>query len=182
MSFITIDTIIYKLGETLTQQCLMADKSMRSIKIAAFDLDGTLVPPFVKNLYFLYDINNLKKAVQDGYSIFIISNQKKRSVTVSPHVLGRLTTANEMLIDNGIYATFLVATADDKYRKPSTGLLEFFKEIMPNIEKFAEDSFFVGDAAGRPNDFSDSDSKFAENANLRFYTPEEYFTSKVLTG
>lgn len=38
-----------------------------------------------------------------------------------------------------------------------------------------ENSSFVGDAAGRPDDFSDNDKKFAENAGLKFYTPEEYY-------
>ena len=57
-------------------------------------------------------------------------------------------------------------------------------------------SFFVGDAAGRvqgwragyPKDFSDSDRKFALNAEIAFYTPEAFFrgeaeaTKFVLSG
>ena len=38
-----------------------------------------------------------------------------------------------------------------------------------------DESFYVGDAAGRKKDFSDSDLKFAENIGITFYTPEEYF-------
>lgn len=47
-----------------------------------------------------------------------------------------------------------------------------------------KESFFCGDAAGRPahceqnkkkKDFSASDRLFALNLNLTFYTPEEYF-------
>ncbi|ODQ79627.1 hypothetical protein BABINDRAFT_162007 [Babjeviella inositovora NRRL Y-12698] len=38
-----------------------------------------------------------------------------------------------------------------------------------------ENSYFVGDAAGRKGDFSDSDLKFAKNAGLTFFTPEEFF-------
>ncbi len=47
-----------------------------------------------------------------------------------------------------------------------------------------EDSFYCGDAAGRPahwdgskrkKDFSASDRLFAMNLNLKFFTPEEYF-------
>ena len=36
-------------------------------------------------------------------------------------------------------------------------------------------SFYCGDAAGRPKDFSDSDRGFAQAAGLRFFTPEELF-------
>ena len=38
-----------------------------------------------------------------------------------------------------------------------------------------EKSFYVGDAAGRKNDFSCSDRKFAFNIGINFYTPEEFF-------
>jgi len=34
------------------------------------------------------------------------------------------------------------------------------------------ESYFVGDAAGRPNDHSGTDRKWAMNAGLKFHTPE----------
>lgn len=34
------------------------------------------------------------------------------------------------------------------------------------------ESYFVGDAAGRPSDHSGTDRKWAMNADLKFYTPE----------
>ncbi len=40
-------------------------------------------------------------------------------------------------------------------------------------------SFFVGDAAGRDNDFSCSDRKFAANAKIDFKTPEEFFLGQL---
>jgi bifunctional polynucleotide phosphatase/kinase len=36
----------------------------------------------------------------------------------------------------------------------------------------AGDSFFVGDAAGRPGDHSSCDRKLATNLGLKFQTPE----------
>jgi len=36
-------------------------------------------------------------------------------------------------------------------------------------------SFFVGDAAGRKGDHSDSDLRFAQAIPLKFYTEREFF-------
>ncbi|GMG21283.1 unnamed protein product [Ambrosiozyma monospora] len=71
------------------------------------------------------------------------------------------------------------------FRKPGIGMFEQLKMdlgdgvgvgvgidgVLIDMEK----SFYVGDAAGRKSDFSDSDKKFAENVGLKFYTPEEFF-------
>ena len=35
--------------------------------------------------------------------------------------------------------------------------------------------YYIGDACGRKNDFSDTDIKFAENCKLKFKTPEIFF-------
>lgn len=35
-----------------------------------------------------------------------------------------------------------------------------------------KDSYFVGDAAGRPDDFASTDRKFALNVGIQFHTPE----------
>lgn len=63
------------------------------------------------------------------------------------------------------------------YRKPAIGMwLQFKKELEEaGASLDMESSFFVGDAAGRPKDFSDSDLKFAQAIGLQFYTPEEFF-------
>lgn len=60
----------------------------------------------------------------------------------------------------------------DRYRKPNTGMLQ---EFYQDIESQNKIEYYVGDAAGRKNDFSDSDKAFAINADLHFYTPEELF-------
>ncbi|KAF8652675.1 hypothetical protein AX16_004182 [Volvariella volvacea WC 439] len=44
-----------------------------------------------------------------------------------------------------------------------------------NVEIDKTRSFFVGDAAGRKDDFAGTDRKWATNVGLNFYTPEEYF-------
>ncbi|RCK66960.1 Bifunctional polynucleotide phosphatase/kinase [Candida viswanathii] len=65
-------------------------------------------------------------------------------------------------------------------RKPQPGMWESFledlksREITQDVDY--ENSFFIGDAAGRKNDFLDSDLQFAKNANLKFETPDDLFT------
>jgi len=69
------------------------------------------------------------------------------------------------------------AAADDEYRKPMLGILHALKDVYAseNAEIDMAESYFVGDAAGRPNDHSGTDRKWAMNAGLKFYTPEEFF-------
>ena len=43
------------------------------------------------------------------------------------------------------------------------------------IKKGIQESFFVGDAAGRSQDHSNADIEFATKLKLEFYTPEQYF-------
>ena len=77
---------------------------------------------------------------------------------------------------------YLAATLSDQYRKPAVGSFEYMKkEIFPGLDISMKESFYCGDAAGRPKtetrskDFSDSDIKFAANVGLKFLTPEELF-------
>ncbi|KAL6121974.1 hypothetical protein NUSPORA_01026 [Nucleospora cyclopteri] len=42
-----------------------------------------------------------------------------------------------------------------------------------------EDVFYVGDSAGRNNDYSDFDIKFAYNLNVPFFVPDEFFAGGI---
>ena len=54
--------------------------------------------------------------------------------------------------------TAMCAAQDDEYRKPKAGMWEHLTEkCNKSIEVDKTLSFFVGDAAGRPGDFADSD-------------------------
>jgi len=69
--------------------------------------------------------------------------------------------------------SYIVAYSDNFYRKPLTGMWDLLNEY--NIPK--NKSFYVGDAAGRKNDHSDSDLNFAHNIGIKFIIPELYITN-----
>lgn len=120
----------------------------------------------------------LRALSNQGYHLVIFSNQ------------GRLTTASgseapeaqlfkkkvaSILTLLDVPLTIYVACANDIYRKPRIGMWEemVLKEYGTVIDK--GESYFVGDAAGRKKDHSDSDVHFCENLGILFYTPEEFF-------
>jgi len=163
-------------------------------KIAAFDIDGTLITT-MSGKVFPTDINDwkilhsevpgkLKKLIAEGYKLVFITNQAgiakgKMSVeqfqTKIANILGRL----------GVPAMVFVSVSDKGfYRKPRPGIWEWL-ELRGNkgVRVDRENSFYCGDAAGRPadhlpgrkKDFSCSDRLLAANLGLKFLTPEEMF-------
>ena len=68
----------------------------------------------------------------------------------------------------------LVASGDDKYRKPNVGMWNYLTTKM--ISTDIKSAFYCGDAAGRIQDFSDSDLQFANNIHIPFYEPEKLFS------
>ncbi|KAG1832802.1 polynucleotide kinase 3 phosphatase-domain-containing protein [Suillus variegatus] len=153
-------------------------------KVAAFDLDGTVIKSNHKNRSKEAALHwewwrasvpvKLKELHQEGYSIILISNQALKQ----QHLDGwkkKIPLISAALPD--VPFRILAASAKDGFRKPMPGMWNELERI------FAEDgvridnnaSFFVGDAAGRTNDFASTDRKWAININISFYTPEEYF-------
>lgn len=164
-------------------------------KIAAFDLDSTLIKTRSGNVFarsaddwkwFEGNVHvTLQKLHAEGYQLVIFSNQKKisiqkemkagkadsKSLAIFKEKLTAIMTTIELPIS--VYA----ATEDDNYRKPRTGMWKEFVDDydldVVGIDK--KNSLFVGDAAGRLKDHSSSDLGFAANIGLPFKTPEAYF-------
>jgi bifunctional polynucleotide phosphatase/kinase len=143
-------------------------------KIAAFDLDGTLIktksgktfPVNIEDWKLLYEDvpNMIEKLNRKKYKIIIITNQSR--LKDSKEFIKKIENICEIL--KSVLAVF-IATGTNKYRKPMTG---FWDEFIKNHHK---KSFYCGDGAGRKNDFSDTDFKFAKNLNINFFTPEMVF-------
>ncbi|CAN7949681.1 unnamed protein product [Ixodes pacificus] len=165
-------------------------------KIAAFDMDGTLITTksgkvFPVNSHdwriLLPQVETkLHSLLADGFKIVVITNQRGLAKSHShesefkgkvEHILKRLD----------IPAQVYVCSGHGFYRKPAPGVWEHLeKHGNGNVPINIHESFYVGDAAGRPanwepkrkKDFSCSDRLFALNVGLKFYTPEEFFLNR----
>ncbi|KAJ1917069.1 DNA kinase/phosphatase Pnk1 [Mycoemilia scoparia] len=182
-----------------------------STKIAAFDLDYTIISPKGKHLrskngddwmFWHPDVpSKLRQLHSDGFRILILSNQYGLAIKTKSEAKKKLEKRKEFKykVGNvfkqlGVPITLLAAIQHDVFRKPSVGMWEWFKRVESNngkrgqvVEIDMESSFFVGDAAGRPDnwvkgvrkDFSNSDMLLAWNIGLGFETPTTFFKHKL---
>ena len=156
---------------------------VNSTKVAAFDMDGTLIrtssgrkfpvgrndwawllpsiPAFLRNLH------------NTGWKVVIFTNQNGISTGNQPagDIKGKIL---DLIKDVGVPMGAFVASADDLYRKPALQMWSYFQDHCNGgiaVDKAV--SVYVGDAGGRPamwdgsastkKDFSASDRKFAFN-------------------
>jgi bifunctional polynucleotide phosphatase/kinase len=167
---------------------ILAKDEPGSTKIRAFDLDSTLIQTRSGKVFpinaddYQWGIGvliQLKKLHDDGYTIVIFSNQSGISDSSSgkKKLSMMYTKINNLIKELGTKfknIIFFMAAKNDWNRKPSPGMWYLFIKHFNN-GTVPTDSLFVGDAAGRPNDFSCSDRKFAKNAEIKFETPEHFF-------
>ncbi len=177
-----------------------ADK-VNTSKIAMFDLDDTLITPNEKvRAGAPYSKWKFCKGVVEKLSklsdslIIIVSNQANLSKYMD-QFKRKVENVVKTLREKGITAPIMVYVANgyNKYRKPHTGI--FSDYIVPFLKEHGVqkivDLVYVGDAAGRENDHSDSDRKFLMNIGLYlksskvipsetpyFQEPEQFFLGK----
>jgi len=171
------------------------------VRIAAFDLDDTLIAPTSKNRFIRTATSwkwwdaivpgRLKQLHDDGFLVVIISNQGSISLKDNAKSLQKdsLSLKNfkdqltSILRQLDFPVSVYAATGNDRYRKPRTGMWEQLKQEYDLKEAGAIDmdkSFYVGDAAGREHtdkqkDHATSDRDLAANIGVKFQTPEEFF-------
>lgn len=165
-----------------------------SAKIAAFDFDGCLAKTSVKitgadkwSLQHKSIPEKLQSLYNDGYKLVIFTNESnierwknKRQQAVDSKV-GRLDNFIECVkVPIQVFIACGIgkgkATPDDKFRKPNSGMWWLMAEhFNSGIAIDMDQSFYVGDAAGRENDHSDADIEFAKAISLKFHVPEEFF-------
>ncbi|KAK2846924.1 hypothetical protein Q5P01_009923 [Channa striata] len=165
-----------------------------SKKIAGFDIDGCIITTKSGKVFptapddwkiLLPEIQpKLASLLKKGYKVVFFTNQmgiakgKLRPEVFKSKVEDILTTLQ-------LPVQVFVATGPGIYRKPVMGMWNHLcDEANDGVAVDKSESLYVGDAAGRPEnwapgkkkkDFSCSDRLFALNIGLQFHTPEEFF-------
>ncbi|KAK4046500.1 DNA kinase/phosphatase Pnk1 [Microbotryomycetes sp. JL201] len=146
-------------------------------RVAAFDLDGTLIKTKSGNTFpdNEHDWKLWSDRVKQKLSVLSKAGAKNYKGKRREWI--RIKVVNICAALQGPLRA-LAALEKDKFRKPDVGM---WKLLSTNIEEEAgvkvdkAASFFVGDAAGRSGDHSRGDIDMAEDVGLIFYTPEEFF-------
>ncbi|XP_035477636.1 bifunctional polynucleotide phosphatase/kinase [Scophthalmus maximus] len=165
-----------------------------SDKIAGFDIDGCIITtksgkvfptaPDDWKILFPEIQPRLATLLRKGYKVVFFTNQMGIARgKLRPEVFK--SKVEDILATLQLPVQVFVAAGPGVYRKPVPGMWNHLCETANEgvtVDKTA--SFYVGDAAGRPEnwapgkkkkDFSSSDRLFALNIKLQFHTPEEYF-------
>lgn len=162
-------------------------------KIAAYDMDGTLITTksgrvFPKDaedwkIAFGTVVRTLKSKLDEDYKIVILTNQA--GVSSGKTKLADLKTKLERIASAlRVPLQAFIATGDNGFRKPLTGMWQALCDRKnDDIAVDLLESYYVGDAAGRPEnkskkrkkDHSSVDRLMAFNLKLTFLTPEEHF-------
>ncbi|XP_030369490.1 uncharacterized protein F21D5.5 [Scaptodrosophila lebanonensis] len=169
-----------------------------SDKIAGYDMDGTIIKTLSGNVFpkntddwqiiFPEVPQKLQRLYRDGFKICFFTNQggiARGKIKLDDFKVKIKLIAKKL----GVPVQVFIAVGDGYYRKPLPGMWEHLVEEMNDgVPIKLERSFFVGDAAGRPEtgkgatkqrkDHSLADRLFAHNIGITFYTPEVHFLGK----
>lgn len=163
-------------------------------KVAGFDIDGCIITtksgkvfptaPDDWRILFTEIQPKLASLLMKGFKVVFFTNQLGIARgKLRPEVFK--SKVEDIIQTLKLHVQVFVAAGPGIYRKPVTGMWDHLSEKANDgvtIDK--SQSFYVGDAAGRPvnwapgkkkKDFSCSDRLFALNIGLQFYTPEEFF-------
>lgn len=156
-----------------------------------FDLDGTIIntisgktfPAGVWDMEIDLRVLSTLDKLKPAY-VFIVSNQggvgrgfvNQKSFAAKFEYIKRAIF--DYLGDNSIIVDGMYCTNDDKaneYRKPNTAMLETLLRKY-SILNAKETMLMVGDASGKPGDFSDSDKKTAKNFGIDYLDVEDFIS------
>ncbi|CAO3608788.1 unnamed protein product [Cunninghamella echinulata] len=160
----------------------------------SFDLDGTLIKTKSGNVHSKDSRDwvwwhssipeKLKQLHSEDYKIVIFSNQN--GLKNDQRINEFKAKVTDILDQLPMPVLLFASLHKDVYRKPMKGMWDELVQEYNDVEIDLKNSFYVGDAAGRPvgwkpnkkKDHSCVDRKFAANIDIKFYTPEKYFTNE----
>lgn len=148
------------------------------------DLDGTLIKTKSGNIFpkdnndwqFRLDVIHAIRAYAPT-AIHIISNQggiEKGYINHQEFLNKMISITQLMKADFGIPVTFDYCqynAPDHPYRKPNTGMITNYltsQSVSPSR------CLMIGDASGRPGQFSDSDLQCAKNAHVKYQDVDDF--------
>jgi bifunctional polynucleotide phosphatase/kinase len=144
-------------------------KKSRRAKLAIFDLDWTIIKPKDGRTfplqtddwqYYRTSVPTMVRNFAKTHQIVIVTDQSKP---------WKIDMIQDILQDLDIDPITVIVGG--KTKKPNTAL---FLSVFPQIQ--TEKTFYVGDAAGRPGDWSDRDRIFAERLGIRFFPSDSFFS------
>ena len=169
------------------------ETNMKKYKYLFCDLDGTLIKT-ASGKTFAEDATDfrIRKDVLDKIKklnnkndlefVTIVTNQGGIPQYISERDFYSKLKAIEIFVEKYIsipVTSYYCASLDpnDKNRKPNTGMLE---KVVQDYTLFLESKFYkekalmIGDASGKPGQFSDSDKKTAENFGIDYMDVEDF--------
>ncbi|OAX81901.1 polynucleotide kinase 3'-phosphatase [Emergomyces africanus] len=189
------------IGKYHQEQALEAVKSGLKRRVAAFDLDSTLIATKSGRRFPTNERDwkwwspsvpsKLKELNDEGYVVVVLSNQK--AISLKKDLKGGKMDSKSLSIFKKKVAAVMqtldvpfsvyAATENDEFRKPR---VRMWREMLDDHDLDVaglldlEQSIFVGDAAGREGDHSCVDRRdFAANVGIPFKTPEEFFLNEA---
>ena len=162
---------------------------MKEYRTIFIDLDGTIIntvsghtfPEDITDFRIRKDVLDvLRKMTKDGvlHDVCIVTNQGGIPQYVSEQdfetKLMSIRTFVSGYIGRWCHVKWCTSLdKDNPRRKPNTGMLkEFLDMIGKNISK--AQCLMVGDASGKPGDFSDSDNQTAVNFGIDYMDVEDF--------
>lgn len=157
-------------------------------RVLFIDLDGTLIKT-ISGKKFPEDITDfriqlpvLDKIIEKLPNLeyfFIVTNQGGVGKFVTEEELDtKITCITRFCTKYSPYywtGDFMYCPSnnnDDFFRKPNTGMLEALCDGWNLQDKFKY--LMIGDASGKPGDFSDSDKKCAENFDIDYIDVRDF--------
>ena len=173
--------------QCVAQQSRSGDNGSPSYKIAMLDLDGTLVTSANAKRYTDNDSTNwvylgpiseqLQRLWVDGWTIAIMTNQSR----FNNNTAARIENIRQDLENRNTWSPFVfIATSDDIYRKPQSGMLSLLIGLLGTDSSNISSIFMCGDGVGLtdpypPYRWTSTDRDLAASLGITFIRPLELF-------